>query len=766
MDKKIWEHPELERSLNEAETPLWFWNDKLEKEELLRQLKMQTEIGVTCTNPHARTNGGEGFIGGYLDDEWFENIKTVLDYKKEHGETMWLYDEIDWPAGTCGKTITRDERNREQYVEIEEVKIPAGETFRSQLMSFEGQILFGVAEDTDKSDLCYNTTIVDAQSGEPYRLEDFFIYDMFGPELEFKAQKDAIAFITRIHVDAYDMGGDEQVNYLDADATRAFLASTYDKYYERFGEDFGGAIQCVFNDETRMCHAIPWSREFAAHFKQQKGYEIRKEIYQLIIPGEKAGRIRVDYLDMVGREFQENYFGEIHRWCEKHDLKLFAHLLAEETMVGHARYSGDYLRQNRYQDVCGADYLGKGVGSLNIKFTACGAHSYGKKRTAVETFAGCGWDMTFEEYTRIVTWLFQQGMQIIINHGFFYSDRGNRKNDWPPSQFFQWQGWPRMKEGNQMIRRLQYAMTDGINEADVLVYHPLESFQMYYLPDQHFTHAFFHGAFTQNERAARIDREQQLFLNALTSANVDFDLLHRDAVENFTVEKTEDGAVILNTKSGQRFSVLVLPMCYVLPAEAAKLCEAFTAAGGTILALDTLPVYAAEGPAGDDGVQRIFAQMDKADLGSAGAAEAGKAKEALAGKVLQLSVEAHEEILKVLGQLLPHPVQIVAGTDSTVNHHPCYDSYLIDPYMHTGEDISGVMFVRYLKGDCRNVIFMNYSAEPETIEVQVESSQLPQVWDTLTGQMQEAEVVSRTEGSWRIRMTLPCDHSLVVVTKL
>ena len=47
MEKNIWKSPKEAQILDEAQTPLWFWNDKLETEELKRQLKLQTEIGDT-----------------------------------------------------------------------------------------------------------------------------------------------------------------------------------------------------------------------------------------------------------------------------------------------------------------------------------------------------------------------------------------------------------------------------------------------------------------------------------------------------------------------------------------------------------------------------------------------------------------------------------------------------------------------------------------------------------------------------------------------
>lgn len=742
MKKEIWKNPGKEASLDQAQSPLWFWNDKLEKEELLRQLELKTSVGVKCTIPHARTNGGEGFIGGYLDKEWFDHTRTVMEYKKAHNEPVWLYDEMDWPAGTCNQTLTLDENNREKYLTFEKYEVPAGTPFRVQLQELTRKSLGGLKPEDDMSQYAFNVFIVDAESGESYEVSNYFHYLMFGPELEFIEDKDAIAYVVRINIQPYNQGGNAMVNYLDGEVTDKFLASTYDLYYEECKEYFGETIQAVFNDETRMAHAFAWCDEFPEAFKARKGYDLMKHLYLLPLDNDKAGRVRCDYFDTLAYLFQKNYFGKLHSWCEEHGIKLFAHLLGEETVFGHARYSGDYLRQNRYLDIPGADHLGKGIGSLNIKFTSCGAHSYGKEMTAVEVFAGCGWDMTFEEYIRMITWMYQQGMQIIINHGFFYSDRDGRKNDWPPSQFFQWQGFDRMEQGNAMTRRLHYAMTGGYNEADILVYHPIESFWYNYLPDNRYTHGFFRGAFAANKKAEKIDHAVQMLLNGLMSKNMDFDLLHQDALDNFTVE---DGKIV-NKLNGQSFSVLILPMCQILSAKTVQLCEAFINAGGTIYALDEIPSMGYS-LAEDEEVKAIMARLIEQE---------------------NFKVRKSDELSDFYSELkkdIPNPVEIIAGCAETVNNHPTYDNYLIDPYIHTGEDITGVMFNRYCKDGNRHTLFMNYGDAEEVITVRVKSREsVPTVWDTYTGEIKDAEVVSQNGAIYEVKLELPHTHGVVLVT--
>ena len=105
-----------------------------------------------------------------------------------------------------------------------------------------------------------------------------------------------------------------------------------------------------------MAHAFAWCDEFPEAFMKKKGYDLMKYLYLLPLEGDTAGRVRCDYFDVLAELFQKNYFGVLQGWCQEHGIKLFALLLGEETVFGHASYSGDYLRQNRNIDIVGADH--------------------------------------------------------------------------------------------------------------------------------------------------------------------------------------------------------------------------------------------------------------------------------------------------------------------------------------------------------------------------------------------------------------------------
>ena len=76
------------------------------------------------------------------------------------------------------------------------------------------------------------------------------------------------------------------------------------------------------------------------------------------------------------------------------------------------------------------------------------------------------------------------------------------------------------------------------------------------------------------------------------------------------------------------------------------------------------------------------------------------------------------------------------------------------------------MFVRYIKDGKRNSLFMNYGDTPETVEVSVESTEIPEVWDTFTGEIKAADVIGQEGNVYRIRLELPCTYGVFVVSSL
>jgi hypothetical protein len=54
---------------------------------------------------------------------------------------------------------------------------------------------------------------------------------------------------------------------------------------------------------------------------------------------------------------------------------------------------------------------------------------------------GTYWDCTLERMKWIANWEYVLGVNLFNNHGYHYSIEGERKRDWPPSQFYHHTWW-------------------------------------------------------------------------------------------------------------------------------------------------------------------------------------------------------------------------------------------------------------------------------------------------------------------------------------
>ncbi len=83
--------------------PFWFWNDRLENDKLLFQLRDIKQHGIDEVIIHPRYGLPHET---YLNNDWFSHVGTVLKEAKTSGMGVWFYDELNWPSGTAGGRVT------------------------------------------------------------------------------------------------------------------------------------------------------------------------------------------------------------------------------------------------------------------------------------------------------------------------------------------------------------------------------------------------------------------------------------------------------------------------------------------------------------------------------------------------------------------------------------------------------------------------------------------------------------------------------------
>ena len=194
--------------------PFWSWNDRLDAEELKRQIDEMIDKGWGSFFMHSRV----GLVTGYLSEEWMDLTRICAEHAKEKGAFVWLYDEDKWPSGFAGGMVPEKDK------------------------AYRGRALILLSEDQ----ITENDTVLKELDGENGKV---FICKRVSP------------------LDDVWFNGTSYVDLMNPETVREFLSCTHEAYKEKCGEGFGKEIKGVFTDEP--CYnmeshydnkpVIPWS---------------------------------------------------------------------------------------------------------------------------------------------------------------------------------------------------------------------------------------------------------------------------------------------------------------------------------------------------------------------------------------------------------------------------------------------------------------------------------------------------------------------------
>ena len=92
--------------------PFWSWNDKLEEKKLLKQIHWMNKNGFGGFFMHARG----GLDTPYMEDAWFDCIKTCCDEAQKLDMQAWAYDENGWPSGFADGKLLENPDDRDRYL--------------------------------------------------------------------------------------------------------------------------------------------------------------------------------------------------------------------------------------------------------------------------------------------------------------------------------------------------------------------------------------------------------------------------------------------------------------------------------------------------------------------------------------------------------------------------------------------------------------------------------------------------------------------------
>ena len=506
--------------------PFWSWNDELDPARLEDQIDEMHSAGIGGFFMHARG----GLTTPYMGEKWMDCIRACMDKAKALNMQAWAYDENGWPSGFAdGAVPSAGEKYQQKYLILEQI---------------------GGKERDSSRDLAYFSAPDDA--GE------FMLLD--APEIG--------AYCVRYDVNQY------YIDSLNREAITEFIAQSHEKYLGEFKERFGSELTGFFTDEPQYGNnwLIPWSPALEAAFEKVHGRSIREGLLSLFLETRGCAAFRHAYYSLAHSLFVNGFIRQIYEWCEAHDCKLTGHMMGEDILLTQMFSTGGVMDCYPYFHIPGIDWLGRKIDSPLIpKQLGSAAAQLGKTQTLTESFALCGWDVSFDELKWIAGWQFVNGVNLVCQHLEGYSLRGARKRDYPASLFVHQPWWPRYSVLNEYLAKTGAALSMGTDATDVLVIHPLKTGYTVYTPND------------INE----LERYNGLFV-ALSSRLAGQQILHHYGDESLMAEygRIENGKLIIGQQS---YHTVILPDLRTITQPVLDLLLAFRAAGGRLLSAGEQP---------------------------------------------------------------------------------------------------------------------------------------------------------------------------------
>jgi len=404
--------------------PFWSWNDKLEPDELKRQIAWMKENGIGGFFMHARS----GLKTEYLSDEWFECIKTCADYAEELGMDGWAYDENGWPSGFAGGRLLENEEDRDCYI-----------------LHTKGAL--------DK-----NATVSYLIDGDRLVRTDV------------DGQGEYLNIFIETAVATTDI--------LNPDLVKRFLDITHGEYKKRFGDNFSQKIKGFFTDEPQYQRwKTSYSRMLPQYFSEHYGIDIMDQLGLLIVEKQGYRQFRYRYWRAMQELMLNNFAKQLYDWCDKNGVELTGHYAQEDSLGLQMTSNAGVMPFYQYEHIPGIDWLGKETNyELTAKQVSSAAEQLGKKKVLTETFGCCGWDSSPAELGRILGYQYVNGINMYCQHLIPYAEYGNRKRDFP-AHFSPINPWVRegFREFNLAFTRLGYLLGESVKKTNVAVLHPIRS---------------------------------------------------------------------------------------------------------------------------------------------------------------------------------------------------------------------------------------------------------------------------------------------------
>lgn len=551
--------------------PFWAWNCELDKDELLRQIDIFNEMGLGGFHMHVRT----GMATEYLSEEFMDLIRACVDKAKDNKMLAYLYDEDRWPSGAAGGIVTKDNACRQRMLRF--TTVPYKDTFEEKVLFVESS-----TERTEEGSLI---TVFDVELDDNGFLKN---YTRISPEDEAKGTKwyaymDYAAKTSWFNNQSY-------IDTMNKKAMDKFIDVTYEAYNKKVGDEFGETVHSIFTDEPQVSHkrrlayasdkmdvTLPWTPDFEDTYKEKYGEDIIEHLPELFwnLPDNAPSVTRYHYHDHVADRFSEAFGQNCGKWCDDHGIALTGHLMCEQSLFSQTLAISEAMRNYRGFGIPGIDMLCSWREYTTAKQAQSAVHQLGKEAMLSELYGVTGWDFDFRGHKLHGDWQAAMGVTVRVQHLSWVSMKGEAKRDYPASISYQSPWYPEYRRIEDHFARVNTALTRGKPIVNVGVIHPIESYWLYWGPEE------------QNSAiGAEKDTNFANITDWLVKSTVDFNFIS----EAMLPELCEEGSAPLKVGK-MAYDVIIVPQCETLRSTTLDRLEAFKRAGGKLIFMGSAPKY-------------------------------------------------------------------------------------------------------------------------------------------------------------------------------
>lgn len=400
----------------------WWWNgDKVEAEELVRELHLLKDAGIGGVeiNPISFPGKEELAMGKkslvWLSDEWIGMLQVVFDEARRIGMTCDLIIGSGWPFGS--EMLPRDERASVMLTYSAEIE--GGQRFEMSKFNIFKLVDPGVTIENPRrtceliSFKIAPPTIDDLS--QVVDVTDKFVDDVI--TLDLPEGKHFIYALVRFDSFASVINGAPGaagpiLNHMDATAVRKYLDHMADAIEAKTGP-LSGHLRAFFVDSMEL-EGNNWTSDFAVEFKRRRGYDLMPwlplTMFEVGRLGdvknfkygaektprfqEQVDRVRFDFELTKAELLHERYTATFLAWCKEKGVKSRAQAYGRgffplETSLGYDIPEGEswttnWLRHRLGEEMGDEDYRrGRGYTMIN-KYVSSAAHLTGKRLVSAE----------------------------------------------------------------------------------------------------------------------------------------------------------------------------------------------------------------------------------------------------------------------------------------------------------------------------------------------------------------------------------------------